>query len=76
MPGTGQAAGIGLPERYEQQARLVDMLVIGIDDDDLGGVAAVPAAQPVSDKRPAGAAAQDDYSLLHSARMLRIPVRV
>ena len=75
VPRPDQAAGLGLPERHEQQARLVDVLVIGIDDDDLGG-AAKHAAQPVGDQRPAGAAAQDHNPLAHDPRVRRVPGRV
>jgi hypothetical protein len=52
----GQAARLVLPERHEQQAWLVQVLVIRIDDNNLGGIAVEQAAQPVSDERPPGTA--------------------
>jgi len=52
---------------------LVDVLVVGVDHDDVGGVAVQQAPQPVGRQRPAGAAAQHDDSLAHD---LTLPPRV
>ena len=49
---------VGQPERDEQQAGLVDVAVVAVDDDDLG-VVAVDAPQPVGGQRAAGAGAED-----------------
>jgi hypothetical protein len=73
VPRPGKAAGLGHAERHEQQTRLVKVLVIGIDNGDLGGTAVKQAAQPVGDQCPAGAAAQDDNLLFYKTRMQRIP---
>ena len=48
------------PEGDEEQARLVDVPVVAIDDVDLGLVRVEAAAQPVGGHRAAGAAAEDD----------------
>ena len=50
---------VGQPERHEQQAGLIDVAVVAVDDDDLG-VVAVGAPQPVGGERAAGAGAEDD----------------
>jgi hypothetical protein len=52
--------GVGEPEGDEEQARLVDVPVVAVDDADSGLVGPEPAAQPVGDHRAAGAAAEDD----------------
>jgi hypothetical protein len=70
VPRTDQAGRPGQPERHEQQARLVHVLVVGIDDDDLHRVTVQQPPQPVSQQRPAGAAAQDHDSL-HSSMLPR-----
>ena len=48
------------PERDEEQARLVDVPVVAVDDVDLGLVRVEAAAQPVGGHRAARAAAEDD----------------
>ena len=53
----------GEPEGDEEQARLVDVAVVAVDDVDLGLVGVEAPAQPVGDHRAAGAAAQDDDPL-------------
>ena len=50
---------VGQSERNEQQAGLIDVAVVAVDDDDLG-VVAVGAPQPVGGERAAGAGAEDD----------------
>ena len=47
------------PEGDEQQARLVDVPVVAVDDVDLGLVGVEAAPQPVGGHRPAGAAAEN-----------------
>ena len=47
------------PEGDEEQARLVDVAVVAVDDVDLGLVGVEAAAQPVGGHRAAGAAAED-----------------
>lgn len=43
VPAPDDPAGIGEPERDEQQPGLIDVVVIPIDDDDLGVARAVDA---------------------------------
>jgi hypothetical protein len=64
VPQPDEAPGLCLPERNEKQSGLVDVLVVGINDDDVHA-AVKHAAQPVGDKRSTGAATQDDDCLAH-----------
>ena len=59
------------PERHEEQAGLVDVPVVSIDDVDLCLVGVEPAAQPVGGHRAAGSAAEDHDLLPCHARELR-----
>ena len=62
--------GVGEPEGDEQQARLVDVAVVAVDDVDLGLVGVEAPAQPVGDHRAARAAAEDDDPLArHGLRL-------
>ncbi len=54
------------PERHEQQPRLVDVLVVAVDDDDLR-LRAEPPPQPVGDQRAAGPTADDRDPLPHAS---------
>ena len=56
--------GLGQAERDEQQAGLVDVAVVAVDDDDLGRVAVAPA-QAVGGQRAAGARAENDDPVAH-----------
>ena len=53
----------GEPEGDEEQAGLVDVPVVTVDDVDLGLVGAETATQAVGDHRAARAAAEDDDPL-------------
>ena len=53
---------VGQAEGHEQQARLVDVAVVAIDDHDLDTVA-VRALQAVGRERPAGPGTQDDDAM-------------
>src|SRR6266542_4211136 len=56
------------PEGDEEQARLVDVPVVAVDDVDLGLVRVEAAAQPVGGHRAAGPPAEDhDLLLAHDA---------
>ena len=58
----------GEPERHEEQAGLVDVTVVTVDDVDLGLVLVEPPAQPVRGHRAARTAAEDhDLLLAHDA---------
>ena len=50
---------VGQPERHEQQAGLVDVAVVLVDDGDRQLIGAVVATQPVGGQRATGAATQD-----------------
>ena len=52
-------------EGDEQQARLVDVAVVAVDDDDLQFVPAL-AAEAVGDQGAAGPASQDDDPFAHA----------
>ena len=49
------------PERDEQQARLVDVSIVAVDDVDLRLVKIETAAQPVGGHRAAGSPAENHY---------------
>ena len=51
--------GLGEPERDEQQAGLVHVAVVAVDDRDARLIAVLPL-QPVRDQRPSGAPAEND----------------
>jgi len=56
------------PERHEEEARLVDVPVVTVDDVDLSLVRVEVASQPVRDHRSAGPTAEHDDALPgHSA---------
>ena len=64
-------AELGQPERNEEQAGLVDVPVVAVDDVNLRLVAVEAAAQPVGGHRASGAAAQNhDLFPRHSAHLL------
>jgi hypothetical protein len=58
----GDLVRAGQAERHEQQAGLVDVPVVLVDDDDVGVARGQHPAQPVGQQRPAGPAAQDQDS--------------
>ena len=51
---------LGEPEGHEEEAGLVDVAVVAVDDVDLGLVVVEAAPEPVGGHRAAGAAAEDD----------------
>jgi hypothetical protein len=63
-------------ERHEQEAGLVHVPVVLVDDDDLDLVGREPAAQAVRGERPAGAAAEDHDALRHVRPSRSILLRV
>ena len=71
---------VGEAERYEQQGRLVQVVTVLVDHDDVDalvvdGMVAVVPVQAVGEQRAAGAAAEDDDPLLHGA-FLSTPIQV
>ena len=63
--------GVRQPERHEQQAGLVDVPVVLVDDGDDGLVGRVQAPQPVGGQRAAGAAAEDHDPRSHMTNIAR-----
>ena len=74
--GAHDVLDVGQAERHEQQARLVDVAVVPVDDRDLRLVGLVGAPEPVRHHRAAGAAAEDHDSLLHRRHLRRRSVVV
>ena len=56
--------GLREPEGHEEQAGLVDVRIVSVDDVDFGLVGVEVAAEPVRDHRSTGAAAEDDDPFL------------
>ena len=65
LPGAGDLVCVGEAERDEQEARLVDVAVVPVDDGDLRLGVLVGAPEPVCHHRAAGPAAEDHDPLGH-----------
>ena len=69
MARAGDLLGRREPERNEEEARLVDMAVVPVDDVDVHVVAVEPAAQSVRD-RCAACSASENHDLRAHALLL------
>ena len=70
LPPPGEAGHVTPAERDEQEAGLVHMLSVLVDDHDLGGLAGVGPPQPVGGQGPACATTQD-HDALHKIIICR-----
>ena len=64
--------GIGHAEWHKQQARLVDVIVVAINDRDLGAIAQ-QVSQPIGCQCSTGAGAQDDNSVGYDTYIMLAP---
>jgi hypothetical protein len=68
VAGPDDFVGIGEAERDEQQTGLIDVAVVAVDHNDLGGIV-VELAQAIGSQRAAGPRAEDDDAMAHTQQL-------